>query len=380
MTTPDLTDAWRIHRVDRGDGAVRLAVKDCIAVRGVVRTSGSALVAATATPEPEDAEVVSRLLAADHRVVATTNLDEFCFGATGVNPWFGTPENPLDPTRIPGGSSSGSAVAVATGRADVALGTDTTGSARTPAAFCGVVGLKLTHGAVPMSGVQPLAPSLDAIGLLATHTAPIRAGLTALGIGADPAEGATRLLRVRVEGVDPVLDAAVDRAVERSDLDVELIEVPGWSEAADAARTVLFGEALDSLDRWVRGSLDRVGPDVQQRWAMAAEVTPEQLDAARAMARRWRSTLEQLCTPGTLLVTTATTTLPPTIADRSAQPNAAAGPVNLAGLPAIVGPTAGVLTPGTGLLGSIQLIGPAGSEQRLCDVLDQLCPSATGSA
>lgn len=379
MTTPDLTDAWRIHRVDRGDGAVRLAVKDCIAVRGVVRTSGSALVAATATPEPEDAEVVSRLLAADHRVVATTNLDEFCFGATGVNPWFGTPENPLDPTRIPGGSSSGSAVAVATGRADVALGTDTTGSARTPAAFCGVVGLKLTHGAVPMSGVQPLAPSLDAIGLLATHTAPIRAGLTALGIGADPAEGATRLLRVRVEGIDPVLDAAVDRAVERSDLDVELIEVAGWSEAADAARTVLFGEALDSLDRWVRGALDRVGPDVHQRCAMAAEVTPEQLDAARATARRWRSTLEQLCTPGTLLVTTATTTLPPTIADRSAQPNAAAGPVNLAGLPAIVGPTDEVL-PGTGLLGSIQVIGRRGAEHRLCDAIDRLCPSATGSA
>lgn len=384
MTLPDPADPWCLCALDRGDGPVRLAVKDCIDVAGVPTTSGSALVAATAPPAERDAEVVARLLAHGHRVVAKTNLDEFCFGATGVNPWFGTPRNPLDPDRIPGGSSSGSAVAVATGRAEVALGTDTTGSARTPAAFCGVVGLKLGSGAVPMDGVRPLAPTLDSLGILAARTGPVRVALEALAVGAAPdaPEGLraedTTLLRFEVEGSDPALEAAVDRVLDRSGFRVDRIEVPGWTEAAAAARAILFSEAPAALDRWVHGALDRVGPDVRRRFEMAAELTADELDAARATATRWRSQLRGLCADGALLVSTATLTIAPRIEDRSAQPNAAASPVNLAGLPAIVGPTDEAV-PGTGLLGSIQLVGPDGAEQRLCDVLDLLCPSAAAA-
>ena len=184
----------------------RLAVKDCIDVAGVVSTSGSSLVAESASPARADAEVVRRMREAGARVVAKTNLDELCFGSTGVNPWFGTPANPLDPVRIPGGSSSGSAVAVANGLVEVAFGTDTTGSARTPAAFCGVIGLKLTHGAVPMDGVRPLSPTLDCVGILAAETRWIRWALGALGLGgtttSEPAglRGTAGLLRARCSG------------------------------------------------------------------------------------------------------------------------------------------------------------------------------------
>src|SRR6478672_5798016 len=98
------------------------------------------------------------------RIVGKANLHELCFGATGVNPWYGTPVNPLDPARVPGGSSSGSTVAVVSGEADVGIGTDTTGSVRTPAACCGAVGLRTTFGRIPLDGIQPLAPSLDTVG------------------------------------------------------------------------------------------------------------------------------------------------------------------------------------------------------------------------
>ena len=376
-TTPaDPSDAWRIRAVDRGNGPVRLAVKDCIDVAGVATTSGSALVAATAQPADADADVVSRLLDSGHRVVAKTNLDEFCFGSTGVNPWFGTPVNPLDPTRIPGGSSSGSAVAVAVGHAEVALGTDTTGSARTPAAFCGVIGLKLTRGAVSMRGVRALAPTLDCLGVLAARTARIRAALRALGVEPRPLPDDARLLRFRIEGTDAELDASVDRALERSGLLVETVEIPGWGDAAAATRSILFGEAPTALAPWVAGALDRVGPDVRQRFATAAEVGPDELSEAYAAAPRWRATLRELCTDASMIVTVSMQQLPPRIEERSAQPNSATSPVSLAGLPAIVGPLDEV-QPGSALRASVQVIGAEGSEWQLCDVLDRLCPDVS---
>ena len=90
---------------------------------------------------------------------------------TGVNPWYGTPVNPLDPALVPGGSSSGSAVAVATGEADVAYGSDTGGSVRIPAACCGIAGLKTTWGRIPLDGVWPLSPSFDTVGPMARDVA-----------------------------------------------------------------------------------------------------------------------------------------------------------------------------------------------------------------
>src|SRR6202012_489929 len=121
-----------------------------------------------AEPAEADAPCLAGLRAAvdagEARIVGKTNLDELAVAAAGVNPWFGTPRNPLDPTRIPGGSSSGSAVAVAAGEAEVGIGSDTGGSVRIPSACCGTVGLKTTIGRVSTAGVVPLSQSLDTIG------------------------------------------------------------------------------------------------------------------------------------------------------------------------------------------------------------------------
>src|SRR5205807_7810577 len=149
-------------------------------VEGVPTTAGCKAVAATAEPAAADAPCLAGLRAADARVVGKANLHELAMLPLGTNPWFGTPVNPLDPALIPGGSSSGSAVAVATGEADVALGSDTGGSVRVPAACCGVFGLKTTHGRISLEGVWPLAPSMDTIGPIATSVAGLALGMELL--------------------------------------------------------------------------------------------------------------------------------------------------------------------------------------------------------
>src|SRR6266704_2987731 len=161
---------WIVRLDAPGDGP-RLAVKDCIDVEGLPTTAGCQVIAEQASPAARDAAVVAAARRAGARIVGKTNLTELCWSASGVNPWLGTPENPVDPRRVPGGSSSGSAVAVAAGEADVALGTDTGGSVRIPAACCGIAGLKTTWGRVPLGGVYPLAPSMDTVGPLGADVA-----------------------------------------------------------------------------------------------------------------------------------------------------------------------------------------------------------------
>src|SRR5690349_21642465 len=160
-----MNPTWIVRLDAPGDGP-RLAVKDCIDVEGLPTTVGCQVIAEQARPAARDAAVVATARRSGARIVGKTNLDELCWSASGVNSWSGSPVNPVDPRRVPGGSSCGSAVAVATGEADVALGTDTGGSVRIPAACCGIAGLKTTWGRVPADGVYPLAATMDTVGLL----------------------------------------------------------------------------------------------------------------------------------------------------------------------------------------------------------------------
>ena len=144
-----------ITRYETSGPGVRLAVKDLIDMVGEPTTAGCRAVAARAAPASRDALCLAGARADGARIVGRTNLHELALGVTGVNPWYGTPVNPLDPARVPGGSSSGSAVAVATGEADVAYGSDTGGSVRIPSACCGTAGLKTTWGRIPLEGCGP---------------------------------------------------------------------------------------------------------------------------------------------------------------------------------------------------------------------------------
>ena len=162
---------------DGNDTRPRLAVKDCIDVAGLPTTAGCPVVAEVAERAHTDAAVVASAREGGARIVGKASLTELCWSASGINHWAGTPLNPRDPRRLPGGSSSGSAVAVATGEADVAFGTDTGGSVRVPAACCGVVGLKTTLGRISVKGVYPLAPSLDTVGPLGADVAAVELGM-----------------------------------------------------------------------------------------------------------------------------------------------------------------------------------------------------------
>jgi len=152
------------------DGAV-VTIKDLFDVAGEPTRAGSKILAEEAAPAASDAPVVRRLRAAGAVIVGKTNMSEFAFSGLGLNPHFGTPGNPADRTRVPGGSSSGAAVAAADDMCDVAIGSDTGGSTRIPAALCGLVGFKPSRRRVPCAGAFPLSYTLDSIGPIARTVA-----------------------------------------------------------------------------------------------------------------------------------------------------------------------------------------------------------------
>jgi aspartyl-tRNA(Asn)/glutamyl-tRNA(Gln) amidotransferase subunit A len=164
-TAADAADA----RAGRGgslgplDGVI-VSIKDLFDVAGEATRAGSKILAEEAAPAAADAAVVRRLRVAGAVIVAKTNMSEFAFSGIGANPHFGTPKNPRDRARVPGGSSAGAPVAIADGMCDIAIGTDTGGSVRIPAALCGLVGFKPSRQRVPTDGAFPLSKTLDSIG------------------------------------------------------------------------------------------------------------------------------------------------------------------------------------------------------------------------
>jgi aspartyl-tRNA(Asn)/glutamyl-tRNA(Gln) amidotransferase subunit A len=168
----DAADARAKNGVSLGplDGTI-VSIKDLFDVAGERTRAGSKILAEEAQPATADAPVVRRLRAAGAVIVAKTNMTEFALGAIGANPHFGTPGNPRDRARIPGGSSSGAAVTVGDGMAEIGIGSDTGGSVRIPAALCGITGFKPSRQRVPTAGAFPLSTTLDSIGPLARSVA-----------------------------------------------------------------------------------------------------------------------------------------------------------------------------------------------------------------
>jgi amidase len=356
-----------ITRLEHAGGGVRLAVKDLIDLVGSPTTAGSQALAAAAVPAAADAPCLAGARAARVPIVGKVNLHELAFGASGVNDYFGTPVNPLDPGRVPGGSSSGSAVAVADDDADIAYGSDTGGSIRIPAAFCGITGLKTTHGRVSLAGVWPLAPSLDTVGPMARDVAGVAAGMTLLepGFTLDAAP-AIRVGRLRPAGcdVDPVIDSAIDSALVRSGLEVTEIDLPGWRAAREAAGVIIDAEAAESnralLDDPSRRDL--LGADVRARLAEGAATTPAQLAQARAVQSSWRKAITQALAAVEVLVLPTVPFYAPMLEDAGRKPYTIfTNPVNLAGNPALALPVPSQ----DRLPASLQLIGPANSEAML---------------
>jgi aspartyl-tRNA(Asn)/glutamyl-tRNA(Gln) amidotransferase subunit A len=247
-----------------GDG-IRLGVKDLFDTAGLVTTYGSAIFR-DHVPE-QTAAAVARLEEAGYAIVGKTNLHEFAYGITSENPHYGNVVNPRARDRIPGGSSGGSAAALAAGLCDAALGTDSAGSVRIPAACCGIVGFKPTHGLIPMEGCFPLAPSYDTGGPMAREVAGCVRMMMALAPDLVFAEVELEALKVGVawlERTDPLVCARVGevaaRFPNRRTLDLPLLQEETYPafmrEAADVHRD-LFAEHADLYGDNVRTKIER---------------------------------------------------------------------------------------------------------------------------
>ncbi len=347
-----------------GPGAgTRVAIKDIIDVEGTPTTAGCRVLAATTEAATADAACLAPLRTADVAIVGKTNLHELACGGTGVNPHFGTPVNPIDPAYVPGGSSSGNAVALAAGEVDIAIGSDTAGSVRTPSACCGTVGLKTTWGRIPLAGVWPLAPSLDTIGPMARDVAGVIAGMALLEPGFVAASVTTRLGRVRVPDVDPAIDAAVDAALAAAELDVVDVRLPGWDAALDAGWAVMFHELWQADGHLYARDADGLGADIVDRLQQGAAVTDTAYRAARAHRSTWRVELGGAFDRAPVLVWPTVAMFPPRLDDRAPNTRRTNLVVNHAGHPSLALP---VPAAGRRFPASLQLVGPDQSEDLLC--------------
>ncbi|HEX3507974.1 MAG TPA: amidase [Candidatus Dormibacteraeota bacterium] len=270
---------------EEGSGTV-VAVKDLVDVAGMVTTAGGIIL--PREPAVEDAPVIRRLRQAGCVMVGKTNLHEFAYGITSVNPHYGAVRNPHDVTRVAGGSSGGSAVAVAAGMCDWAVGSDTGGSIRIPASFCGVVGFKPALGSIDTTGVIPLSPSLDTLGPLASDVMGAARAYTIMSGEEMPQEPARKPTLAIPAGWVSDLDDDTARAwrlVSEGLPEVEFIErEPLYVHSL----TVLQVEASAYHRRWAAESPEKYGADVLGHIRRGLEILAVDYAAALGAIRELR--------------------------------------------------------------------------------------------
>lgn len=336
MTHPASTDdpvgafvpGPRAERPPLGQGVLsglRFAVKDLFDVEGVVTTYGNPDWAAAHGTAPANAPVVTALLEAGGHLVGKTRTHELAYGLTGENVWHGTPLNPRAPDRFPGGSSSGSAAAVAAGMIDFALGSDTGGSVRIPASYCGLFGIRPTHGAISLAGACPLAPSLDTPGWF-TRGAELLARVGDVLLPAARGAASGPLLRVEEAwmnaqpAVAEVLRPALARLERLAGRAVGVRVVPeGVDSVFDHFRLVQAEEVWAALGPWVMSRSPRMGPGVMQRFAAARATTPAMAAPARAFRRMLQGRVRPLLEGGAVMVYPTSPCLAPLITASQAE-------------------------------------------------------------
>ena len=298
---------------------LRFAAKDLFDVAGHVTTYGSPDWARTHGPAVATAPAISMLLEAGASLVGKTKTVELAYGLTGENVWYGTPLNPAAPGRFPGGSSCGSAAAVAAGLVEAALGSDTGGSVRIPASYCGIWGIRPSWGAVSLVAARPLAPSFDTAGWFAARASVLRRVGEAL---LPPDDGdailAGPLLKVQ-EGWFNALPATA-RALQPALGRLEQLLGPamlvhaapeGLDRFYEHFRALQAEEAWASLGDWVVAQAPAFGPGVGERFAAARALAPGEAAAARPFRRTVRARLRRLLAGGAVLAYPTSPTVAP---------------------------------------------------------------------
>lgn len=295
---------------ESGPGIV-VAVKDLVDVAGMVTTGGGIIL----PPEPakEDAPVVRNIRRGGCVVVGKTNLHEWAYGVTSANPHYGPVRNPQGPERVAGGSSGGSAVAVATAMCDWAIGSDTGGSIRIPASLCGVVGFKPAYGSIDLTGVIPLSHSLDTLGPMAPDVV-TAARAYSLMSGESVDIEPVRAPRVAVPaGWISDLDDETSRAWQSVSRGWPEIDCPDRRELFDAGLTILLVEAAAYHRRWATQSPEKYGADVLGHIRRGLEILAVDFEAALAAERRLREDTQRAMESIDALVLPATAIVAPLV-------------------------------------------------------------------
>jgi amidase len=380
-----------LHGSDKGRLAgLTFAAKDVFDIAGYATSAGSPDWLRTHAPATVTAGVIDRLVNAGASLIGKTQTDELAYSLNGQNRHYGTPVNPRAPDRIPGGSSSGSAVAVAGGLADFSIGTDCGGSVRLPASYCGILGFRPTHGRIPVDHTVPLAPSFDVVGWFARDAAILeRVGEVLLR---DQARSelpgklyiATDLFALVSERVCEALQFAVHALadaigeVERREL-ATAVDV----DRLETFRTIQGAEAWAAHGEWIETARPDFASDIRERFERGSCITTAQLDWARKQRELFAIEIRRILPAGTIaclptapgpapLVTTSSAELE----EFRAQALNLLSVAGLAGLPQITLPLSSI----EGCPLGLSVISGPGGDTMLLALAKRLLPSERSQA
>lgn len=283
-------------------------VKDIYDIAGHKTGFGSPDWLATHAPAKDTAPVVASLLAAGANMLGKTQTDELTYSLNGENAHYGTPVNINAPGRIPGGSSSGSAAAVAGGLVDFALGSDTGGSVRAPASFCGIYGMRPTHGRISLTGACALAKSFDTAGWFARDATLLeRVGQVLLGAETAPAPGELLLAQDALALLESAAVAVLQPALARITAAIGAqrpvtISAEGLPQWFQAFRVLQGAEIHAQLGDWVAKAQPKLGPGVRERMAWVATISAAEVTRAQAVRDAARRSMDALLADNAVLV------------------------------------------------------------------------------
>ena len=317
----------RARAIDKSTDKTALAgipysCKDLFDVKGIATTGGSSVLSDNIATQ--DADSISRLNAAGAIFMGKNNLHEFAYGATGENLLYGTPPNPYDHTRLAGGSSSGSAAAVGFGLCTAALGTDTGGSVRAPAALCGLVGFKPTYGRVSTEGIIPYSWTLDHVGSITRNCDDAARLFKILGqsVNFDKAIKTVKGLRIGIpdsfffDHIDAEIQRCIDQLIndlENNGAIIKSVAMPSMEYTRTVSLTIQMPEALSYHNRYLESRGDLYSQDFRAGLALGQCLLAEQYVRAKRFVETYRRDTESLFAEVDLLLTPATPSIAPAI-------------------------------------------------------------------
>jgi aspartyl-tRNA(Asn)/glutamyl-tRNA(Gln) amidotransferase subunit A len=358
-----------ISLTDESDSGTIVGVKDVVDVRGTVTTAGARILPVERCSE--DAPVVRAMRAAGCVVVGKTNLHEFAFGVTSANPHYGTVINPRAPERIAGGSSGGSAAAVAAGLVTWALGTDTGGSIRIPAAMCGVVGFKPTIGSVDTTGVVPLSRSLDTLGPLARDVDTAAMAFAQMrgdrNWVLEPPSSLPKFRLAVIAGWAEDLDAETSQVWQKMTAGLRSVDFPARGALNEVGFTILLAEAAAFHRHWLETVPFLYGKDVLEPLQRGLEVSRAAYVAALLEQSRLRPKADEALVSQSVdaVLVPATRILAPRLTERFERQDLTGytRPFNTTGQPVVCLPV-----PTDGVPIGIQVVGRHGEDAKLLSV------------